>query len=171
MERECDDFYLKELLDGTLFLFHEKARKHRITLSAEISDEIDMINADKTKIKQVTLNLLANAMKFTPDGGSVGVRATRHNGEVRVEVWDTGIGMSPEDCEKLFQPFVQLDNTLTRKYEGTGLGLHLSRKFVELHGGRLWVESAPGKGSRFSFTIPSCAQPRNIPDEPAKILL
>ena len=125
-----------------------------------------MIIADKTKIKQVALNLLANAMKFTPDGGSVGITASRHGGEVRVAVWDTGIGISPEDCGKLFQPFLQLDNTRTRKYEGTGLGLHLSRKFVELHGGRIWVESAPGKGSRFSFTLPPDAGLRPKPDEP-----
>ncbi len=87
-----------------------------------------MITADKTKIKQVTLNLLANAMKFTPDGGRVGIRASRSSAGVRVEVWDTGIGMSPEDCGKLFQPFLQLDTSTTRKYEGTGLGLYLSRK-------------------------------------------
>ena len=157
MELEHDEFYLKELLDGSLSLFREKAQRKRITLVAEISDNVDMITADKTKIKQVTLNLLANAMKFTPDGGSVGIAASRNNAGVQVHVWDTGIGMSPGDCGRLFQPFLQLDNTTTRKYEGTGLGLHLSRKIIELHGGRIWVESAPGAGSRFSFTIPRAA--------------
>ncbi len=154
MELEHDEFYLKELLDGSLSLFRDKAQRKRITLVAEISDDVDMITADKTKIKQVTLNLLANAMKFTPDGGSVGIAASRNNAGVQVDVWDTGIGMSPGDCGRLFQPFLQLDNTTTRKYEGTGLGLHLSRKIIELHGGRIWIESAPGAGSRFSFTIP-----------------
>jgi signal transduction histidine kinase len=154
MELDLDDFYLKELLEGSLSLFREKAQRHRITLSAEISDDLDLVTADKTKVKQVALNLLANAVKFTPDNGRVGISASRNDAGVFVSVWDTGIGISPEECRKLFQPFLQLDNTLTRKYEGTGLGLHLSRKIVELHGGRIWVESEPGKGSRFSFTIP-----------------
>jgi len=91
----------------------------------------------------------------------VGIAASRNDGGVIVQVWDTGIGISPEESQRLFQPFLQLDNTLTRKYEGTGLGLHLSRKIVELHGGRIWVESEPGKGSRFSFTIPQSAGARD----------
>jgi signal transduction histidine kinase len=161
MDLDLDDFYLKELLDGSLSLFRDKAQRRRITLSAEIGDEVDLVTADKTKIKQVSLNLLANAVKFTPDNGRVGISASRNDGGVTVSVWDTGIGISPEECSRLFQPFLQLDNTLTRKYEGTGLGLHLSRKIVELHGGRIWVESEPGKGSRFSFTIPQNAGARD----------
>lgn len=178
---EYDDFYLKELLVGSLSLFREKAQRQNIALSAEISDEVDMITADKTKIKQVALNLLANAVKFTPEGGSVSLSARRvrsselgvrsqKNGSpvseletpnsgldadfIEICVADTGIGMTPEDCARLFRPFLQLDNSTTRKYEGTGLGLHLSKKIVELHQGRIWVESEPGRGSRFSFTIP-----------------
>ena len=135
----------------------EKAQRQRITLSAEISDDIEMITADKTKVKQVALNLLANALKFTPDGGRVGITASGSSAGVQIDVWDTGIGISTEDCGKLFQPFLQLDTSTTRKYEGTGLGLYLSRKLVDLHGGRIWVESAPGAGSRFSFTIPRVA--------------
>jgi len=160
MELDLDDFYLKELLEGSLALFREKAQRRGITLSVEISEDLDLITADKTKVKQVALNLLANAIKFTPDNGSVGISASRSDAGVLASVWDTGIGMSPGECSKLFQPFLQLDNTLTRKYEGTGLGLHLSRKIVELHGGRIWVESEPGKGSRFSFTIPPPAGAR-----------
>ncbi|HSD95257.1 MAG TPA: ATP-binding protein, partial [Syntrophales bacterium] len=165
----------------SLFLFRDKAERQRIRLVAEIGDDIDMITADKTKVKQVVLNLLANALKFTPEGGMVklGARKVRSSGfgvrseeDVRpsselkthdseldgdfieISVTDTGIGISPADRERLFRPFLQLDNTLTRKYEGTGLGLHISRKIVELHGGRIGVESSPGQGSRFSFTLP-----------------
>ncbi len=155
MELELDEFYLKELLEGSLGLFREKSDRRRIVLNADISGDIDMITADKTKIKQVVLNLVANAVKFTPDGGRVGITASLNGAGVQVTVWDTGIGMPAEDCARLFRPFVQLDNTLTKKYEGTGLGLHISKKLVELHGGRLSVESEPGKGSRFSFIIPA----------------
>ncbi len=157
MELELDDFFLKELLEGSLGLFRERAKRQGITLIAEIADDVDLVTADATRIKQVALNLLANAVKFTPDGGRVGVRAFRDGGAVQVEVWDTGIGMTPEDSAKLFQPFQQLDNSLTKKFEGTGLGLHLSRKIIELHGGTIWVESAPGQGSRFIFTLPQPA--------------
>jgi signal transduction histidine kinase len=157
MTIELDDFDLKELLEGTLALFREKALRQQIAMSAEIGADIAMITADKTKIKQVILNLLANAIKFTPSGGHVGIRASRCSAGMQVDVWDTGIGITAEDCGKLFQPFLQLDTSTTRKYEGTGLGLYLSRKLVDLHGGSLWVESTPGTGSRFSFTIPRVA--------------
>ena len=167
MAIDLDDFDLKELLEGTLSLFREKALRQQIALSAEISPDIAMITADKTKIKQVTLNLLANAMKFTPCGGRVGIRASGSSAGVQVDVWDTGIGIPAEEIGKLFQPFLQLDTSTTRKYEGTGLGLYLSRKLVDLHGGSIWVESSPGAGSRFSFTIPRVAAAgygQNLPD-------
>jgi signal transduction histidine kinase len=157
MAIDFDDFDLKELLEGTLALFRAKALRQQIALSAEIGADLAIITADKTKIKQVTLNLLANAMKFTPNGGCVGIRASGSSAGVQIEVWDTGIGIPAEDREKLFQPFLQLDASTTRKYEGTGLGLYLSRKLVALHGGSIWVESTPGAGSRFSFTIPRVA--------------
>jgi signal transduction histidine kinase len=157
MKIDLDDFDLKELLEGTLLLFREKALRQQIALSAEISADIAMITADKTKIKQVILNLLANALKFTPNGGRVGIRASGSSAGVQVDVWDTGIGIPAEDCGKLFRPFLQLDTSTTRKYEGTGLGLYLSRQLVDLHGGSIRVESTPGAGSRFSFTIPRVA--------------
>jgi signal transduction histidine kinase len=170
MELEPDEFYLGELLEGSLSLFREKAQKKRLTLSAQVSEDVDLVIADKTKIKQVALNLLANAVKFTPEGGSVRIEARRvlDADGIEISVSDTGIGMPPEDCQRLFQPFVQLDNSLTKKYEGTGLGLHLSRKIVELHGGTITVESEPGRGSRFSFTIPqSRAEQRDDPGRDA----
>ncbi len=160
MELDLDDFYLKELLEGSLSLFRERAQKQGLSLAAEISDDVELVTADKTKVKQVALNLLANAVKFTPAGGRVSISARRVNGQapapdlVEVSVTDTGIGMTQEECRRLFRPFVQLDNSLTKKFEGTGLGLHLSKKIVELHGGSIRVESEPGKGACFSFTIP-----------------
>jgi len=127
------------------------------------------------QIKQALLNLLGNAFKFTDDGGSVTVKARLTNAEcgvrnaesgeeqseirnlksaIEVSVADTGVGISQEDQKRLFQPFQQLESTLTKKYEGTGLGLSISKRIVELHGGRIWVESEEGKGSRFIFAIP-----------------
>ena len=98
--------------------------------------------------------LLSNAVKFTPDGGHVDVEATRDADGVRIAVKDTGIGIAPEDQEAVFEEFRQVGADYTSKQEGTGLGLALTRRFVELHGGRIWLESTPGQGSTFYFTIP-----------------
>ena len=105
-------------------------------------------------MKQILLNLLSNAVKFTPDGGRVTVCARRMNGELEVAVRDTGIGIAPEDLERVFDEFQQVGRDPERAREGTGLGLTLAKRFVELHGGRLWVESEPSKGSTFTLTIP-----------------
>jgi signal transduction histidine kinase len=143
----------------------EKALKHGIELGADIPDDAGNVIADEMKTKQVLINLVANALKFTPDGGSVRVAVRRVMTEpwnsqrdgnfVEISVADTGIGIAKEDMDKLFQPFRQLGAVTTKKYEGTGLGLHLSKRFVELHGGRIWAESAEGKGSTFRFTLPA----------------
>jgi signal transduction histidine kinase len=100
------------------------------------------------------LNLLTNAVKFTPDGGRVDVLARRENGSAVIAVHDTGIGIAPEDQAAVFEEFRQVGRDYTKKQEGTGLGLTLTKKFVELHGGRIWLESEPGKGSTFTFSIP-----------------
>ncbi|HBR21165.1 MAG TPA: hypothetical protein DD713_01130 [Nitrospiraceae bacterium] len=161
MELELSEFEIKELIQGSMLMFKEKAIKHRIKFISDISDDIGFVNADAVKIKQVLLNLLGNAFKFTDDGGSVRIAARRVRSEelgdfdeIEISIEDTGIGISQEDQKKLFQPFQQLESTLTKKYEGTGLGLSISKKIVELHGGRIWVESEKGKGSRFIFAIP-----------------
>ena len=99
-------------------------------------------------------NLLSNAVKFTPDRGKVGIRAKKVHQAVQISVWDTGIGIAPEDQQRIFEEFQQVGKGLTGKTEGTGLGLTLSKKFVELHGGTIWVESTPDQGSTFSFTLP-----------------
>jgi CheY-like chemotaxis protein len=112
---------------------------------------------DERKIKQVLLNLLSNAVKFTPEGGRIGISAKQAGGSVEISVSDTGIGISPEDQSKIFEEFRQVGGDYAQKREGTGLGLTLAKKFVELHGGKIWVESEVGKGSRFSFTIATTA--------------
>src|SRR5262245_28673389 len=109
---------------------------------------------DERKIKQILLNLLSNAVKFTPEGGRIGINARKVDGAVEISVSDTGIGISPEDQAKIFEEFRQVGGDYAHKKEGTGLGLTLAKKFVELHGGRIWVESEVGKGSRFIFTLP-----------------
>jgi signal transduction histidine kinase len=112
-----------------------------------------MIRADERKIRQVILNLLSNALKFTPEGGRIDVRAAVNDGVVEISVADTGVGIAPEDQEAVFEEFRQVGGSAA-KQEGTGLGLALSRKFVALHGGRIWVQSQMGAGSTFTFTIP-----------------
>ena len=153
-ELEITEFSIDVLLKESLVMFNEKALKHNIKLTTDVAEDIGDIKADAKKIKQVVSNLLSNAIKFTPDNGEVGIKASRTDNEVQVIVWDTGIGIKDEDMQRLFRPFEQLEHHLTKKYAGTGLGLMLCRKFVEMHKGRIWVASEYGKGSRFTFTIP-----------------
>lgn len=181
IEIEVSEFPLKEVLNTSLTMLREKALKHNISLSLEVMPDADItIAADERKIKQIMFNLLNNAVKFTPDGGSVSVRARRtqdagymiqdkekterdmhrasgimHPDFVEISVADTGIGIKHEDMPKLFKEFSQIESPYTKDYEGTGLGLALTKRFVELHGGKIWVESEYGKGSRFMFTIPA----------------
>lgn len=146
------------LLEPALFMLQEKAMKHNIKLTLNVSPEADInLNVDPLRLKQVMYNLLSNAVKFTPDGGSVSVNArlTEDRKSVEISVCDTGIGINPKDMSKLFQPFSQLDTVITKRVEGTGLGLALTRKLVELHNGEIRARSeGEGKGSTFSFVIP-----------------
>jgi signal transduction histidine kinase/putative methionine-R-sulfoxide reductase with GAF domain len=153
MELELTDADLPATLDNALTLVRERAGRHGIALHMTVDERIDQIRADERKIKQVVLNLLSNAIKFTPDGGLIEVRAKPADGSVEVSVTDTGVGIAPEDQEAIFEEFKQV-GTAAKKVEGTGLGLALSRKFVELHGGRIWVKSQVGVGSTFTFTVP-----------------
>jgi signal transduction histidine kinase len=116
-------------------------------------------------VKQVLLNLLSNALKFTPEGGRIDVRAGFRDGVVEIAVTDTGIGIAPEDHEAVFEEFRQV-GAASHGVEGTGLGLALSRKFVALHGGRIWVESAMGHGATFTFTLPPAGSPTSVPSPP-----
>lgn len=152
---EPEEFSVREIIDESFAMFKERAMKHNIRLKIDVPDNTGNITADKRMIKQVVLNLMSNATKFTPDGGEVGVIIRRTEPEIQVTVWDTGVGIEKADMGRLFKPFEQLDLTLTKKYEGTGLGLHLCKRFIDMHKGKIWAESEPGKGSRFIFSIPT----------------
>jgi signal transduction histidine kinase len=153
MELEAADFDLPSAIDNALTLVRERATRRGITLGSTIDERLGLIRGDERKVKQVLLNLLSNALKFTPEGGRIDVGG-RLDGEVaEVSVADTGVGIAPADQEAVFEEFRQV-GAAERKAEGTGLGLALSRKFVELHGGKIWVQSEVGHGSTFTFTLP-----------------
>jgi signal transduction histidine kinase len=153
MELELTDFHLPTALDNALTLVRERAGRRGIALHTSIDKRLGEIQGDERKIRQVLLNLLSNAIKFTPEGGRIDVGAVPKDGCVEVSVTDTGVGIAPEDQERVFEEFRQV-GTAEKKAEGTGLGLTLCRKFVELHGGRIWVKSQVGAGSIFTFMIP-----------------
>ena len=122
-----------------------------------MDDRLGEYVGDERKIKQILLNLLSNAVKFTPEGGRISITANKTENGAEISVSDTGIGIAPEDQPKIFEEFRQVGGDYAHKKEGTGLGLTLAKKFVELHGGKIWVESELGKGSTFSFTLPERA--------------
>jgi GAF domain-containing protein len=153
MELELTDFHLPTALDTALTLVRERAGRRSIILQMSVDERLGEVRADERKIRQVVLNLLSNAIKFTPEGGRIEVAAVPKDGLVEISVSDTGVGIAPEDQEKVFEEFRQV-GTADKKAEGTGLGLTLCRKFIELHGGKIWVKSQVGEGSTFTFTIP-----------------
>ncbi|WP_243359882.1 PAS domain-containing sensor histidine kinase [Fundidesulfovibrio terrae] len=176
MDLEISDFLLSDVIEASVAMLHEKALKHGISMRYESGpDGGMMIEADNRKIKQVMFNLLSNAIKFTPDGGTVSIRARRLSlprdlapvgepapgnydglsGEfIEITVSDTGIGIKKEDIQLLFKEFSQLESPYDKRYQGAGLGLALSKKFIELHGGRIWAQSVFGEGSAFTFILP-----------------
>ncbi len=160
MELELTDVNLKILMENSLIMIKEKAMKNRIKLTTEAQDIPETISVDERKIKQILYNLLSNAVKFTPEGGDIilAAKKTMEEGDknfIEISVTDTGIGLKPENLERIFGHFEQVESSTSRKYQGTGLGLSLTRKIVELHGGRIWVESdGEGKGSCFRLVIP-----------------
>jgi len=153
MELDLGTFNLRMALENALTLIRERAVRHGLALELTVDERLGDVVADERKLKQVLLNLLSNAVKFTPEGGRIDVRALPADGTVEVSVTDSGVGIAPEDQEAIFEEFRQVGHA-ARKREGTGLGLALARKFVELHGGRLWVKSEVGRGSTFTFTLP-----------------
>ena len=145
------------LLESSLSMIRERAVTRRLTLELNVDKDLTgiTIQADALKLKQVMLNLLSNAVKFTPTGGTISVLATKVSQDLVISVEDTGIGIAPDDTERIFNAFEQVDTSIARRQQGTGLGLALARKLVEIHGGRIWVESqGQGKGSSFKFAIP-----------------
>jgi signal transduction histidine kinase len=157
MELEATIFDLPAAIDNAITLMRERASRRGIALGSTIDERVGPIRVDERKVKQVFLNLLSNAIKFAPEGGRIDVRATMNERLAKISVSDTGVGIAPEHQEAVFEEFRQV-GTADKKVEGTGLGLALCRKLVELHGGRIWVESALGQGSTFTFTLPIGAE-------------
>jgi signal transduction histidine kinase len=179
LELELGQFAIDDVLANSFSMVKEKAMKHSIRLDLSIPETLGRVNADERKIKQVMYNLLSNAVKFTPDGGAISIKAKRRNGDlsgpqgfgsngngaddasgqfIEVLVQDSGIGIAAEDLDRIFIPFEQADGSSSRQFEGTGLGLSLTRKLIELHGGHIRAESSgPGEGSCFRFFIPADA--------------
>jgi signal transduction histidine kinase len=183
MELHLSEIGLKPLLERSLSAFGQKIQENGLKVSADFTDCPEVIRADERKVTQILYNLLSNAVKFTPAGGAIGLSArsytrregrwmtkygktadlpisldgdgTDHPGVVEVCVSDTGIGLKGEDLERIFNPFEQVDGSLSRRYQGTGLGLSLTKRFVELHHGQIWAESGgENQGSAFHFVIP-----------------
>ena len=170
LELVISNVNLRELLENSFVMVKEKALKHSIELLLNTDGIPETITADDRKLRQILYNLLSNAVKFTPDGGKVSLtaqkcdlegqkntnRVGKPNGGIHISISDTGVGLAPEDVDRIFAPFEQAENSLNRKYQGTGLGLSLSKQFIELHGGRIWAETkGKGKGSTFHFIIPA----------------
>ncbi|WP_370572493.1 ATP-binding protein [Methanomethylovorans sp.] len=151
---EC--IHVDYLLEEMVALLQPIAAKREIRINVIRDPKLETLLADKAKIKQILYNLLGNAIKFTHEGGSVTIYAHINSDMARFSIIDTGIGIAPEDMKKLFRPFTQLDASVARRYEGTGLGLALVKELIELHGGYIWVESEVGKGSNFTFELPIC---------------
>jgi len=148
---------MKSLLNDISLLVADMVSKKKIEMLLEIDDDLPDIEADELKVKEIIYNLLSNAVKFTPEGGKLGIRAStrKTDSEIEVVVWDTGIGIARENMEKIFEGFFRVDTPYSRVTEGTGLGLPLSRKLVELHGGKLFVESEGlNCGTSIRFTLP-----------------
>jgi signal transduction histidine kinase/HAMP domain-containing protein len=181
MSYELSEFSLRELITSSIAMFRERTVKHNIKVEYAVDEGLNIIAADRKKLKQIMSNLISNAVKFTPDGGSVHIFARRvqseenppespfvkvglseippltkggEGGFIEISVADTGIGMDEKEMKLLFKPFQQLESPLQKRYEGTGLGLYLTKKLIELHGGRIWVGSEKGRGSKFTFLIP-----------------
>jgi signal transduction histidine kinase len=152
MELDLSEFALPDVLRSAVSLHSEQANRGGIRLGLTTNPEEITVNADERRVRQVVFNLVSNAVKFTPRDGRIDVSAGLGDGHVEVAVADTGPGLSPDELESIFEEFEQTD--AGKQVEGTGLGLPLSRRLVELHGGRLWAESTPGQGSTFRFTLP-----------------
>jgi signal transduction histidine kinase len=147
--------HVGEVVQDSLTLVEGEAAVKGLRLASAVPTDLPPALADPVRLKQILSNLLSNAVKFTPEAGAVTVGARADEEGLAVWVQDTGVGIAPEDQERVFREFEQVDNSLGRQHQGDGLGLALTRRLVELHGGRIRVESAPGRGSTFTFTLPA----------------
>jgi signal transduction histidine kinase len=161
MELESSEFSLPAAIENAVSLVKQRAANHGITLDLDVDERLETFVGDQRKFKQIMVNLLSNAVKFTPDGGRIGVAARCVDGGIEVSITDTGAGVAPTDQETIFEEFRQVGDDEGRRREGTGLGLPLSKKFVELHGGTMSVHSELGTGSTFTFTLPNRPCPEN----------
>jgi signal transduction histidine kinase len=147
------DYSLAEIVHTVINIVEPLANQKRLSLKVDVPAHLQRGRGDERRIAQVVLNLVGNAVKFT-DAGEVAIRASVVNGSFTVEVADTGPGINAEDQTRIFDEFQQADNSSTKKKAGTGLGLSIAKRIIEMHGGRIWVESIPGTGSTFFFTLP-----------------
>jgi signal transduction histidine kinase len=154
MELNLAKFDLPLAIENARTFVRERATRHGITIDVTLDERLGEFMGDERKVKQILLNLLSNAVKFTPEGGRIELTARQTDGTVEISVSDTGIGIAPQDQATIFEEFRQVGGDYTHKKEGTGLGLTLAKKFVELHGGKIWVTSEAGKGSTFTFALP-----------------
>ena len=155
MRLQLSSLPMKNLLNGISMLVTDMVSKNKLQMLLEIDEDLPNIEADDLKVKQIIYNLLSNAAKFTPEGGKIGMRAKKVDSEIEIVVWDKGVGIAPENMEKIFEGFFRVDTPYSRATEGTGLGLPLSKKLVELHGGKFSVESEGlTKGTSVRFTLP-----------------
>ncbi len=179
MSTNFEEFSVKGIFDEAVSVMSHGILKKNLNLGIDIDKEVSSVVSDRTKVKQIIYNLLANAVKFTPEGGSIKVHARYveaglapaqiQEGKslqdfVELSVKDTGIGIDEKDHNKIFRPFEQVDGSLSRNYEGTGLGLALTKRLVEFLGGRIWFESESGKGSTFYFILPVRPVPEKVED-------
>jgi len=158
------EFTVESVVEQVAVMSDSLVGRKEHALSVDVAPELPSVYADREKIAHVLANLLGNAIDFTPPGGRVWIAARRSCDtsappSVEIEVGDTGIGIAPEHYDLVFREFAQVDASASRQHHGTGLGLAIARKFVELHHGRIWVESKLGEGSRFFFTVPLRAAP------------
>jgi PAS domain S-box-containing protein len=154
MELDKKKYNYKELIQNTLDFFADKAKRHNFLLSVDYQSNTEYLDLDQRKIRQILINLLGNAFKFTPDGGKITISTRIFNNMLVTSISDNGIGISQENQQKLFKPFNQLSSTLKNKVEGTGIGLYLCKQLVSLHGGEIWLKSELNVGSQFFFSIP-----------------
>ena len=155
MKLSLSSLNMKSLLSELSMLVADMVNKKKIQMLLEIAEDLPDIEADELKVKEIIYNLLSNAVKFTPEGGKIGMQAKKTGPEIEIMVWDTGVGIASENMGKIFEGFFRVDTPYSRVTEGTGLGLPLSKKLVELHGGRFSVKSAGlDKGTEVRFTLP-----------------
>src|SRR5262249_52783705 len=154
MELALRTYDVSSLLKSTFSLFRERAKRNGVHWTMDLDSECGQFTADERKVKQVLFSLLSNAVKFTPRGGQVFLKAKLIDHAMNISVTDTGVGIAPEDQQKVFEEFYQAGGDYSRKREGTGLGLALAKRYIELHGGQIQVKSGVGHGSTFTFTLP-----------------